>query len=196
MIKISPKKIAGPWVDGYALDFHTVGSDFIGYDEYGHEKFDTKYTEIGELLYRLKSKKDNSVVEEIIEIATDFVISKKWSINLVIPVPPSNYRVCQPVIVLAEQVAKALSIEYCGDCVKKIKDTPQLKNVFDINERKKLLSGAFNVDCSQIEGKSVLVFDDLYRSGATVNEVCSALAKYGKAASVHTLTITRTRVYK
>ncbi len=193
-MKISPKKIKGPWVDGYALDFHTVGSDFIGYDEYGHPQFDTKYTEIGELLYRLKSKKDKSVINEIVTTAADFVKSKRWSFDLIIPVPPSSSRSFQPVVVLAERLAKALSIEYCDSCVEKIKDTPQLKSVFDVNERKKLLSGAFRVDRSKIEGKSVLLFDDLYRSGATMNEVSSALQKYAKIACVYTLTITMTRV--
>ena len=138
MIKISPKKIKGQWIDGHALDFHTVSSDFIGHDEYGHAQFVTKYTEIGEALYRLKSKKDKSVIDEILTTAADFVSSKKWSINLVIPVQPSSYCHFQPVIVLAKRLAKALSVEYCGDCVEKIKDTPQLKNVFDVNERKKI----------------------------------------------------------
>jgi len=157
MVKISPKKIKGQWVDGYALDFHMVSSTFIGYDDYGHEQFDTKRSEIGELLYRLKYKKDKSVINEMVTTAADFVKSKRWSFDLLIPVPPSSSRSFQPVVVLAELLAKALSIEYCGDCVEKIKDTPQLKNVSDVNERKKLLSGVFRADCSKIEGKSVLL---------------------------------------
>ena len=193
MVKISPKKIKGQWVDGYALDFHMVSSTFIGYDDYGHEQFDTKRSEIGELLYRLKYKKDKSVINEMVTTAADFVKSKRWSFDLLIQVPPSSSRSFQPVVVLAELLAKALSIEYCGDCVEKIKDTPQLKNVSDVNERKKLLSGAFRADCSKIEGKSVLLFDDLYCSGATMNEVSSALQKSGKAAFVYTLAITMAR---
>ena len=195
MIKISPKKITGQWVEGYALDFHTVSSKPSHY-EYGHLQFDTKRTEIGEYLHRLKYKKDKSVIEDIVRTAADFVRSKSWPVDLVVSVPPSSNRSFQPVVVLAEQLAKVLNIEYCGNCVEKIKGTPQLKNVFDDNERKKLLSGAFQVDRLKIEGKSVLLFDDLYDSGATINEVFSELQKSGKAERVHTLTITMTRVHK
>jgi len=197
MVKISPKKIKGQLDEGYALDFHTVRSDFIGYDGYGHPQFDTKRTEIGELLYRLKSGKDQSVIEDIVTIAADFVQSKRnWSIELVIPVPPSSIRSSQPIIVLAKKLAKALGVEYCSDCVKKIKNTPQLKNVFDAEERRKLLTGAFQADRSKIQGKSVLLFDDLYRSGATMNEVSSLLQKSGKAEYIYALALTMTTVHR
>lgn len=196
MIKISPQKIKGQWVEGYALDIHTVSSEPIGYDEYGHLRFDNKYSPLGELLYRLKSKKDKSVIEAIVRTAADFVRSKSWPVDLVVSVPPSSSRSFQPVVVLAGQLAKVLSVGYCGNCVKKVKDTPQLKNVFDVNERKKLLSGAFQVDRSKIEGKSVLLFDDLYRSGATINEVSSALQSLGRATRVYAMTLTKTRVHR
>jgi hypothetical protein len=52
--KINPRKIDGPWADGRVLDLHSTGSEFLGYDEYGHEQFDTRRTEVGDLLYRLK----------------------------------------------------------------------------------------------------------------------------------------------
>jgi len=54
MVEINPKIITGCWTEGFALDFHTLSSEFIGDDEYGHPQFDTKRSEIGELLYRLK----------------------------------------------------------------------------------------------------------------------------------------------
>ena len=38
-----------------------------------------------------------------------------------------------------------------------------------------------------------LLFDDLYRSGATMNEITTTLYDQGSAADVFVLTITRTR---
>jgi competence protein ComFC len=64
--KIHPRKIDGPWADGRVLDLHSTGSEFLGYDEYGHEQFDTRRTEVGDLLYRLKYRNDLSALEEII----------------------------------------------------------------------------------------------------------------------------------
>jgi competence protein ComFC len=79
------------------------------------------------------------------------------------------------------------------NAVKKIRETPQLKNVYDLDERLKLLDGAFEVDRAAITGKRVLLFDDLYRSAATMNVITSALYDQGKASDVVALTITKTR---
>jgi hypothetical protein len=49
--------------------------------------------------------------------------------------------------------------------VKKIAETPELKNVFDYQERVKLLQGAFEVDGNAVAGKRILLVDDLYGSG-------------------------------
>lgn len=42
-------------------------------------------------------------------------------------------------------------------------------------------------------GRHVLLFDDLHRSGATMNAITEALYDDGDAAEVFALTITRTR---
>jgi competence protein ComFC len=52
MTRINPRKLSGPWTEGYALDLHTASSEFLGYDEFGHEQFNTERTEVGELVYR------------------------------------------------------------------------------------------------------------------------------------------------
>jgi|SRR3989344_5535341 len=193
MTKIAPRLIKGAWNEGYALDLHTVSSTLIGHDEYGHEKFDTEYTEIGGLLYRLKSKGEISPIDAITSAAADFVQSKKWELDLVIPVPPSNIRSFQPVIALADQLAKKLGVPSCADCLEKTKKTPGLKNIFNPHERTRLLEGAFSVNRAKSEGKRVLLFDDLYRSGATMNEVCSALGANGDVKVIYALTVTMTR---
>ncbi|MEE8484841.1 MAG: ComF family protein [Nitrospinota bacterium] len=196
MIKISPKQIKGQWDDGFALDFHTVSSDFVGYDEYGQKCFDTKRTAIGELLYKLKYGKDQTVVEEIATTAADFVKSKSWLIDLVTAVPPSSRRQFQPVIVLAKRLAEVLRIAFCNDCITKTKNTPALKNVFDFQKRKDILDGVFQVNYNKAKGKNVLLVDDLYRSGATMNEVSSELHSAGKASKIFALTITKTSEHR
>ncbi len=193
MIEISPRKISGKWNEGYALDFHTVSSDYIGDDEYGHPQFATTRTALGELLYRLKYGKDKSVIEAIVTTAADFVNSKAWPVELVVPVPPSRYRTFQPLIALAEELAVALNVLFCGGCVAKVKQIPELKDVFGFNERAKSLASAFQVDRLKVKGTHVLLFDDLYRSGATMNAVSSELRQPGEASSVYAMAITMTR---
>ncbi|MBI4217038.1 MAG: ComF family protein [Chloroflexi bacterium] len=193
-VSISPKPLPGKWTAAYSLDLHTTSSDFLGYDEYGHEVFDTKRTEMGELLYRLKFKSDKSVTRVIVETVVKFIRDKGWAINLVIPVPPSKAsRSFQPVILLAQTIANELKVEYCIACVVKVKDTPQLKNVFDPDKRRELLQNAFAVASQKLAGQNILLFDDLYRSGATLESVGKTLTEKGKVKTIYALTLTRTR---
>src|SRR5215831_14272907 len=91
MAQIHPMAIRGSWIDGYALDYHTVSSTCIGYNEFGHPVFDTQRTPLGELLFRLKSRSDGSVVDEITETIAGFVeVTWKPTITVIVPVPPSN----------------------------------------------------------------------------------------------------------
>ena len=46
---------------------------------------------------------------------------------------------------------------------------------------------------NQTEGKGILLFDDLYRSGATVSAITALLKNEGKAKAVRLLTLTQTR---
>jgi len=181
MVKISPKQIKGNWISGYALDFHTLSSECIGYDEYGHPQFDTKRSEIGELLYRLKYKSDKSVLRIIVDTSVEFLNNKKWPVDLIVPVPPSrSVRRFQPVLAFAKGISNNTGIKLCTDCVVKIKETPELKNIYEFKERMEVLKDAYAVAKNEIEGRNILLLDDLYRSGATLNMITKALKESGK----------------
>src|SRR5579863_3604117 len=193
-VEIHPRKIRGKWAEGYALDLHTTSSTFLGYDGYGHPQFETVRSELGELLYKLKYRADPSAVDSIAEAAAEF-LTEKWRVNvdLIVPVPPSDTsRKRQPVLEVATAISDRTGIGLCLDGLVKVKQTPQLKDVFDFKERVAALEGAFTVEKAKIQGKSVLLFDDLFRSGATMNSITECLIT-GGAEVVYALTLTRTR---
>ena len=66
---------------------------------------------------------------------------------------------------------------------------PQLSR--DYHERMEAFQDAFVIDQKETKGKRLLLFDDLYRSGATVRTIAEALLKEGGAKSVHLLTLTK-----
>jgi competence protein ComFC len=197
VVAINRMRIPGNWKEGYALDYHTVSSQFLGHDQFGHAMFETKRSEIGELLYKLKYRSDQSAIESIVEtaanFATAFIKARNLSLDFIIPVPPSRERAFQPVLELAKHLSVALNIPLLNDCISKIKDTPELKDVYNYEDRTKLLEGAYTVALDSMEGKNILLFDDLYRSGATLNAITSILYSTGKAANVYVLALTRTR---
>ena len=192
MVSTNPVKIRGEWKEGYALDLHTLSSEFLGYDEFGNSRFDTKRTELGELLYQLKYHRNSEALQTLAEVAAAFVT--KWGIKLdaIVPVPPTRVRRPQPLLELANALGKRLKLAVLDSAVR-AKNITELKNVFDYGERMKLLEGAHSVREDSLREKSVLLLDDLYRSGATLNAVTKALYKQGGCARVYALAMTCTR---
>lgn len=193
MVNIRPMKIPGRRRQGYVLDYHTSSSTFLGHDEMGNPKFETERTEIGELLYRLKYRSDKTVVPAIAQAAASFV--RRWSppVNILVPVPPSRARPYQPVIDLAGKLSTELGIRLLTNTLRKLKATEELKDVYEFHKRSKLLEGAFDIGRRDVEGQALLVFDDLFRSGATMNAITNLLYRDGNAADVYALALTRTR---
>lgn len=177
---------------GYALDFQTISSTFIGHNAFGHPEFDTKRPPVGEMLYQLKNRGDTAAIEPLAEAATVFI--KNWPIDSIMPIPPSNTsRKRQPVIDVASEISKKTGVPLCLACIKKVKNTGQLKDVFDRAKRDEILAGAFVVDRKRTQGRRLLVFDDLFRSGATAAAVTRLLLSDGAAVEVYLLTLTQTR---
>lgn len=193
-VDIHPRRLRGPWDDGYALDIHTLSSTPVGYDSYGLLRFDTIYSPVGELLYRLKSKADPSVVPALVDaIAKFWAMFKPRSVDVIVPVPPTKQRKYPPVMLVATELSGRMKVPLCTDCIVKVKQTAQLKDLVEYDRRKAALDGAFAVATARTEGKSILLFDDLYRSGATVSVITNLLKNQGKAKTVRLLTLTRTR---
>jgi predicted amidophosphoribosyltransferase len=191
MVNYNPRRIMGLWKSGYALDQHTLSSTMIGHDEFGHPRFETTRSEVGELLYKLKYSGDIGCVGGIVDAITSHLDRWKPDVQVLVPVPPSSARSVQPVILIAKEVCRRTGIILC-ECVSRKRDETQLKDVFDMDERLRRLEGLFGVDPPMVSGRGVLLFDDLYRSGATMSAIAEELATAG-ASSVYALAVTRTR---
>jgi predicted amidophosphoribosyltransferase len=164
----------------------------MGVNEHGYDVYKNDYTELGELLYRLKYRGDQSAAPEIILTACEFLKPYLNKFDCVIPVPPSIERPVQPVVVLANGIGLALGLPVLH-CVTTTRRASEQKNIGEPARRRESLEGLYDVDPRLTEGRKVLLFDDLFRSGATLNSITDLLHGKGKAASVRVVTITRTR---
>jgi predicted amidophosphoribosyltransferase len=193
-LNIKPIAIKGPWSSGWALDLHTLSSSIVGDDAFGHPQFENKRSEIGELLYQFKYRGDRSGLTAICETAATFILSRKLPVDVIVAVPPSNEkRRSQPLPLIAKGVAGRLSCEYRPDALVKVRQTEELKSVFDLVQREKLLHGAFRALPQLLEGRNVLLLDDLFRSGATLAEAAREILENGRAKSLLAVTLTKTR---
>lgn len=193
-VETAPKLIKGEWNEGYALDFHTIGTEFLGYNSYGQPEYQTTRTPLGELMFRLKYEQDYSGLEFIAETVAEFLTSWNLEVDLLAPVPPTGTKRKQhPVQEIARFLGEIHPMPVSETAVRKVKSIGHLRNVLDYEERVSVLAGAFAANADETRGKRVLLFDDLYRSGATLNAIAHALRIGGEVASIFVLTVTRTR---
>ena len=191
-VKINPTKLPGPWSEGYVLDVHSLSSTFLGY-EGSIPRFDTKYTELGELVYRFKYRSDGAALPAIIDTVERFIRQSKWEIECIVSVPPSIERKSQPVAEIARELSSRLGVPASDNAVVKVKATPPMKNIEFPVERATALRDAFRGDREKTRGKRILLFDDLFEYGSTVGAVTNVLLTQGEAAAVYMLALTRKR---
>jgi len=121
-------------------------------------------------------------------------LSRDYPVDLIVPVPLHIQRLRErgfnQALLLARELSKRTGIPYPERALKKIKNTP-FQTTLKGKERRKNVKGAFHVDKNEeIEGKSILLVDDVYTTGATVNE-CARTLLDGGAKSVAVLTVAR-----
>jgi ComF family protein len=115
-----------------------------------------------------------------------------WGVDGIIPVPLSaekeKQRGFNQASALAKELALKKNIELIEDHLIKVKTTPSQTSL-EAADRRKNLKGAFKVDREKdIEGKILLLVDDVYTTGSTLRECSSVLRKAG-ALEVRALTI-------
>ena len=191
-VPMNPRRITGKWISGYALDIHTISSTYMGINEFGYDVFDNKRSELGELLYRMKYHGDRSAASQIVEAAVAFLKRYRNRFDVMVPVPPSGNRPVQPVPILATGIGRALDLPI-AECVSTTRPATQIKGVVDPERRTELLDGLYTVERRHTRRRSVLLFDDLYRSGATTYAIGELLMTQGGAKAVRVLAVTRTR---
>lgn len=192
VVATNPQVLAGPWRTGWALDLHTASSQFLGNDLNGRPQFDTVRTEVGELMYQLKYNGRAAAAQELAAVAVAFLATSGLVIDVVVAVPPSKPRAHQPVVALAQAIAGLLN-KPVDQALVKAKETAELKSVTDFAARQALLANAFTVPAGRYAGASVLLLDDLFRSGATAAAITGVLYGPGQAKDVHVMTMTKTR---
>lgn len=189
------RKISGNWDTGFVLDKHSKHSEYIGEDEYGHPRFDTTRSEVGEALFRLKYRGDYSKVELLAAEVVQHIVPRLGKIGLVIPMPPSYARKRQPVRELAIAVGSQLSVPVFDNLLVRkavLNGGTQLKNLDGRNARVAALAGRFTINpvITNAGRWNVLLVDDLFDTGASMEAACATLRSYEKVKRVFAAALT------
>ncbi len=187
-------KIYGRWKAGWALDLHTISSIKNSDGSYTNTR-----STIGEALFKLKYRDETHHIDFLVDELVKFLRTRMVLpyIDVIIATPPSVHRNFQPVYEICSKVAYILNIPVDFGFIQKIKDTRQLKEIDDINQRQEMIKGAFSItDINKYRGKKVLIIDDLFRSGTTLNEISDVLYSQANVNNVYVVTLTKTRSKK
>lgn len=148
------------------------------------------------LIHDFKYKKITSLSADFAALIANFMkkhgIGKDCQMILSIPMHPDRLfkREVNHADILAKALGKTLGIPYSGSALKKIKDTPP-QSKLKRGARIKNLRSSFSLkDRAGVRNKNIMLVDDLFTTGSTVNE-CSRLLKDSGARRVEVVTLAR-----
>jgi len=174
------RPLKGNWNVGFALDFH---SSYAGAD--------WNRSGIGDLVYRLKYESDASALPKLIEQTRNLFTAhpEMNQFEIIVPVPSSTQREFSPVHEFCKALAAAVN-KPVQPCIVKTRQTKPQKEMQTLPQKRDNVAGAFAVK-GDVTGKKILLVDDLFDSGATLEEISKALLNH-QAARVNVLTFTKT----
>ena len=183
------------WIEGYAFSVHTLYSIYTGENEYGNPQFDTKRTQMGELVYQLKYKQNISVLPEIIKLLKSdklFIDFIKKDYVLVIPATNKN-RTFQPVEVVADAISKEFGIKV----IKNLIEAENHKEIKQVEKARKIdilkSSYSYSENSSLNKDSKIIIFDDVFDSGSTMFVVADLLRQNG-FNNLYAFALTHTRI--
>ena len=176
-----PRPLPGPWLAGWALDFHSH------YDGDEHSR-----GAIGELVFRYKYTGEVDLAGRLADAWASLLAERRElpRADIIIPIPPSLARASDPVSTLAVALGERLGVPVLRGALVKTRPTRPQKEMTSLAQKRANVAGAFALR-DDIRGKRVLLVDDLYDSGATLQEAARVLAR-GRPASLVVLTLTKT----
>jgi len=157
--------------------------------------FDTKRSDLGELLYRLKYRSDASVLDEIVQVAARFYRSWNPGATVIVPVPPSrSSRPQQPVSMIAAALGGQLSIAVEQNAITRVKEVPELKDIFAYDDRLRALEGGSQCRRVRRPGTTGIASGRSLPVRGYMNAITAALYDQGGVVDdVYALAVTRTR---
>ena len=140
-----------------------------------------------EIIHHLKYGDRVSLAKPLGNILKQCLESQGFNGTLIVPVPLHRTRERIRGFNQAELIASRLGRPVARRLLRRRKNTPSQTGLTR-NERKRNLAGAFEV-CGNVSG-TVIVVDDVYTTGSTMNEIARTL-KRGGAERVEVLTVAR-----
>lgn len=142
--------------------------------------FDYRQPEMKKIVRAIKYRFYTGLVKDLMELVE---IPELGDVDLIVPVPLHRARENLRGFNQAELIAKFLSKKLKIDCKRvlvRVRHNKPLAELGGREEREKEIKGVFEVVKNiDLQGKTILLVDDVYTTGATMGEATSELKKKG-----------------
>lgn len=152
---------------------------------------------IRSLIWRLKFERQTAAVKPLSNIILEFLAYLNLSAEdfIIIPIPLHKkrlrYRGFNQSELIAKELIKSWPAVLSLNALIKTKDTNAQSHAKSWAERSENIAGCFStLDSGAIKGKNVILFDDVWTSGSTMNEAARVLKDAG-VETIIALTITK-----
>ncbi|MBU2101690.1 ComF family protein [Patescibacteria group bacterium] len=126
----------------------------------------------------------------------DLVEGTLNSYCIVVPIPLHKTRLRErgfnQSLLIAEIIGEKLNLKVVPEALKRIKNTKHQTEIQDDIRRKKNVLNCFAIDEKSVRNKSVLLVDDVYTSGATINEAVK-MFRHAGAKEINVFVLAKTR---
>lgn len=147
--------------------------------------------ELAHAIGRLKYSRLSHVATPLEALLAAELADRPYNIDLVIPVPLHRRRLRKrgfnQAALLAAPLARRLGRSLCCDALFRVVDTTSQTRL-NGRQRQENMAGAFRARRKLVEGKRVLLVDDVMTTGATL-AACSESLRAAGAAEVHLLAL-------
>lgn len=178
--KPHPRPLLGAWQAGWALGFHSriSGGEWMR-------------SGVGDLTWRLKYNADPSALPALVQQALNLFQAhpEMMQVDVIVPVPASTERSLNPVQAFCEALGGKIGLPVMALLVKTRQTRPQ-KEMKTLAQKRANVASAFALK-GNLTGRKILLVDDLFDSGATLEEITKVLLAH-KVACVNVLTLTKT----
>jgi predicted amidophosphoribosyltransferase len=159
--------------EAYALDFN-----------FQTEVFPLAYTEVGSLEHLAKEQQNQAATAQLVSRLCEVIRRHPslLSVDMIVPMPPRPAKEFHLPVDLAQAIGAELKLPM-GLKISKV-EHPKLR-LLPMREKVATLAGAFSMP-GNVEGKSLLIVDDLYQSGVSAWSLAKFLKSLG-ARRVHSL---------
>ena len=138
------------------------------------------------IVYKLKYGKAKYLAPFIARVIADKIIEEDIKFDFIVPVPLNknreNQRGFNQAKLIAQEVAKILNCSVV-DAISRERDTPFQASLTREQRIENVKDAFVVVDKNMVKGKNILLLDDIFTTGSTINE-CSKILKNNKAKSV------------